>query len=522
MVQGSNVEIQQTNLSSSSEELLKWAKKDNGGISSFAELENPRQIHFQLDRALDLTHHPWLCFFSPQTVDLNIEQNCNEEEPENQLPTLLVLKSPAGVMWNIGQMFDSMKFLVSENYTMKKFVHMVMTGKDLPESKEGLLAEARSKEFAFVASYTEIPSAKSITLELERVCARQVTPVTEKPQMEDHSLESLMKGLITAWKPWRCLDSGIEIALAKDYLRATFENVIKVTKVTLEDRNCRAMDNATHFVLSSKLSECNTYLERDAVVKNQVSSQALRASNTYLVLCSAEVHLSDVSIFLPPQVPFECDLPEKVFLQLYHSPDFGSEPTTVVEVNKATYVQVQFRTTDQRAQLQIEDCSLQMADKASLQLLISNGNPLSYSAKILDSPRSTISRFSFTYKSGEEEQWAASPATLICKLHLYSEVRFPLHGDQYNETSLEMTIKTSSTPSHSLGIGTVLGITFGAFLIGVLLTAALWYIYSHTHIPGPMAKRQPVSENPPASESSSTNHSIGSTQSTPCSTSSMA
>ena len=26
----------------------------------------------------------------------------------------------------------------------------------------------------------------------------------------------------------------------------------------------------------------------------------------------------------------------------------------------------------------------------------------------------------------------------------------------------------------------VLGITFGAFLIGALLTAALWYIYSHT------------------------------------------
>lgn len=112
---------------------------------------------------------------------------------------------------------------------------------------------------------------------------------------------------------------------------------------------------------------------------------------------------------------------------------------------------------------------------------------------------------------------------------------------------------------------TVLGITFGAFLIGALLTAALWYIYSHTREyprppagstqgpstatwgspakpqrewgalagaltsplpppPGPPSKREPVVAvaAPASSESSSTNHSIGSTQSTPCSTSSMA
>lgn len=39
--------------------------------------------------------------------------------------------------------------------------------------------------------------------------------------------------------------------------------------------------------------------------------------------------------------------------------------------------------------------------------------------------------------------------------------------------SLGRTGKTLVLPA-------VLGITFGAFLIGALLTAALWYIYSHT------------------------------------------
>lgn len=38
----------------------------------------------------------------------------------------------------------------------------------------------------------------------------------------------------------------------------------------------------------------------------------------------------------------------------------------------------------------------------------------------------------------------------------------------------------SPPADRGLGLGAVLGITFGAFLIGALLTAGLWYIYSHT------------------------------------------
>uniref|UniRef100_A0A8C8S1E7 Transforming growth factor beta receptor 3 n=1 Tax=Pelusios castaneus TaxID=367368 RepID=A0A8C8S1E7_9SAUR len=63
---------------------------------------------------------------------------------------------------------------------------------------------------------------------------------------------------------------------------------------------------------------------------------------------------------------------------------------------------------------------------------------------------------------------------------------------------------------------TVVGIAFAAFVIGALLTGALWFIYSHT---GETAGRQQVPTSPPASENSSAAHSIGSTQSTPCSSS---
>lgn len=69
---------------------------------------------------------------------------------------------------------------------------------------------------------------------------------------------------------------------------------------------------------------------------------------------------------------------------------------------------------------------------------------------------------------------------------------------------------------HGLDTLTVMGIAFAAFVIGALLTGALWYIYSHT---GETARRQQVPTSPPASENSSAAHSIGSTQSTPCSSS---
>ncbi|XP_043984518.1 transforming growth factor beta receptor type 3 isoform X1 [Gambusia affinis] len=66
---------------------------------------------------------------------------------------------------------------------------------------------------------------------------------------------------------------------------------------------------------------------------------------------------------------------------------------------------------------------------------------------------------------------------------------------------------------------TVVLIAFAAFVIGALLTGALWFIYTHT---GGTARAQPVQKPQPVSENSSAAHSIGSTQSTPCSSSSTA
>ncbi|KAI1900581.1 hypothetical protein AGOR_G00051390 [Albula goreensis] len=66
----------------------------------------------------------------------------------------------------------------------------------------------------------------------------------------------------------------------------------------------------------------------------------------------------------------------------------------------------------------------------------------------------------------------------------------------------------------------VLGIAFGGFLIGILLTASLWIIHVRTGRPRFVSKRLPVPTNPGPCEDSSASPSIGSTKSTP--TSSMA
>lgn len=121
--------------------------------------------------------------------------------------------------------------------------------------------------------------------------------------------------------------------------------------------------------------------------------------------------------------------------------------------------------------------------------------------------------------------------------------------DQFclNETQVKRNLQviTSFIPNTNtcfeFGLSAVLGVAFGGFLIGVLLTGALWFIkirtgpagaldmrstaaelsvFSLSGCPCGLSKRQPVSARTSPSENSSANASIGSTQSTP--TSSMA
>lgn len=91
------------------------------------------------------------------------------------------------------------------------------------------------------------------------------------------------------------------------------------------------------------------------------------------------------------------------------------------------------------------------------------------------------------------------------------------HEGKLEDSSLPKPNVRQPPVFYGLDTLTVVGIAFAAFVIGALLTGALWFIYSRT---GETTGRQQVPTSPPASENSSAAHSIGSTQSTPCSSSS--
>ncbi|XP_070614899.1 endoglin [Erythrolamprus reginae] len=527
-----NHNITTTTLPNSSEQLLRWAKERYGGVSSFAELEDPQRILFQVGREPSanedcvlaqnfnaesylevevlshkvetcpnshkasgkVTHILWLQQSSSdermQTVEVNVKTVCKDGllEHKAEKPFALWLKGHPNTLWKMGQGFSFVQLMVSGKYSFATFG--VYNGTTLPDNKEELIQKAHNN--SFVASYTEIPSAKTISLEYKRICGSTVIATTPPPHRAEN-LTVKVHQIINFCKPWKCLDSSIEIVVLKMYLMALNT---PVDAITLKDPSCRARDNATHFVLNSILDKCSTQLEGGVHVKNQL-------------ILTLPVFPGKVT------VPFECDLPEKVSLQLYNSEDFNSPSNAVIQAHQVTYVEVSLRTAMKQFSLEMGDCFLRPRDNPT-QLLFQQRVFPSYSMATLKSPSPKTQRFSFIYKP-EEELWSIDSATLVCVVHLNTSN--DKHGSY--EGSLEVMLKNYNPGSHNEGlrISTVLGIAFGAFLIGVLLTGTLWYIYSHTRA---ITKTQPVSENPPASESSSTNHSLGSTQSTPCSTSSMA
>ncbi|RXM28708.1 Protein NDRG2 [Acipenser ruthenus] len=204
----------------------------------------------------------------------------------------------------------------------------------------------------------------------------------------------------------------------------------------------------------------------------------------------------------------------KTTMHLYLSPDYRSPSEGIVEVlsNKTIYAEVSTSLSMEGAELDIENCSLRARalgmELKSLDIKKETCNPKTCSSR----------RFSFTLKPVQEhhsQRW---------DLQCFTTVTFMSHliSREGVERGLKVIKAVSTLPPrefHGLELGAVLGIAFASFLIGACLTGALWFIHTHT---GSTVKRQPVPAIPPVSENSSANHSIGSTQSTPCSSSSMA
>ncbi|XP_039591825.1 transforming growth factor beta receptor type 3 [Polypterus senegalus] len=123
--------------------------------------------------------------------------------------------------------------------------------------------------------------------------------------------------------------------------------------------------------------------------------------------------------------------------------------------------------------------------------------------------------FGMIMKMMQHRKTSTKPLVMVSSIVKSTEASTSLPNR--NQDKAHATKKPSIV--HGLDTPTVVGIAFAAFVIGALLTGALWFIYART---GEATVHKQVPTSPPASENSSAAHSIGSTQSTPCSSSSTA
>ncbi|NWV59709.1 EGLN protein, partial [Malurus elegans] len=468
---------------SSEGQLLAWALSTYGGITSYSELRDPHRVQLRLGED---AHSPPEC--TPQehfNAVLHLEaevffhgvKGCSrsdaqstraahivhvQSEPSTPITEVnLSLSCPENSADNqilILQSKANFTWLLSSNCGIQLLVSGSYKLSLFPDLIPGSLLPDTEQDLiakAFEKNYSVIASYSAI-------------PASTRISLEIHRHETVKTAapttpLVITQPP----DLPHQVLLMLKpwkctdetmeivIIRSYLEPIKDVVNITLRDISCQAEKNATHFMLRSPLSHCGTSLEGRGYANNE------------LILS-----LAKDAVFRSVRVGFQCEIPRELFLRLFPTAAFEA-PQTELEINKEAFVQV-------------------------LPLCHPFGSSNPWSPKHLG---------------------ALSP----CRVHIspLSPQTLPPQNDTIFEKVLEVTVKDAGRPLNyrGLGLAAVLGITFGAFLIGALLTGGLWYIYSHTR---PISKLQPVSSTAPASESSSTNHSIGSTQSTPCSTSSMA
>lgn len=523
-------EVSTTVLSSvmSKKQILEWVAKKSA-ITSIATLDNPKSIVLQLgqvpkalpyclpeanqDMGLTLKWQPQAptqvqgCPLEgvtghkeayilrilpgagtrPQTVDVNVELSCESGDPD----AILILQGPPHVSWLIDANHN-MQFLTTGEYSIKIFPEKKIKGFDLPDTPQGLIGEARKLNASIVASFVELPLANEVWLRASSCDVRPQSspaPVLTTPPKVGCNPELLLSLI----KP-SCDDDLMTLELSKELVQTL---KCTITGLTFWDRSCQAEESDSHLVLRSTYSSCGM-----KVTEYDISN---------------EVIVSLLSGFPPLRKKVQCVKMDRFSVQLgfYLSPHFLQESSTI-KLGQQGFVQVSMSPSSSEVTVKLDSCHLDLGPERDMVELIQSRAAKGSCVSLLSPSPYGDPRFSFLF----HVYMVPTPTvgTLSCKVALQSN---PLSQGVSKTISMRLNIESPDLSCKGLDLSSVLGITFGAFLIGALLTAALWYIYSHTRAP---SKREPVVAvaAPASSESSSTNHSIGSTQSTPCSTSSMA
>uniref|UniRef100_A0A673JXU9 Uncharacterized LOC107715675 n=1 Tax=Sinocyclocheilus rhinocerous TaxID=307959 RepID=A0A673JXU9_9TELE len=240
---------------------------------------------------------------------------------------------------------------------------------------------------------------------------------------------------------------------------------------------------------------------------------------------------SSVPAEVKPTTPAPSSSLVPLQMQLFSSPDYmlPLDPSSKVQSDKRVYAEISSQSFGEFP-LSIKVSSCQVRSMAVVRDMLFKEE----ACYIKDCPK----RLSFSFKMLQDQP--SSSWDLECAVKLCYE-SFCTNETQVKRNFQVKPYIPNQNPCFEFGLSAVLGIAFGGFLIGVLLTGALWFIKIRTGhpvalgmrstaaelsvlsisgCPCGLTKRQPVPTHPSPSENSSANASIGSTQSTP--TSSMA
>ncbi|XP_073696069.1 endoglin isoform X2 [Garra rufa] len=220
-------------------------------------------------------------------------------------------------------------------------------------------------------------------------------------------------------------------------------------------------------------------------------------------------------------------------MQLFSSPDYRSplDPSSKVQSDKRLYAEISSENFGGNfLTIKVTSCLVRSMP------VVRNMPFKEETCYINNCPK----RLSFSFEMLQDLPSSSWDLECVVKL-CHDSLKFCTPETQVKRNVQVKPYIPNQNPCFEFGLSAVLGIAFGGFLIGVLLTGALWFIKIRTGhpvglgmrstaaelsvlsisgCPCGLTKRQPVPTHPSPSENSSANASIGSTQSTP--TSSMA
>uniref|UniRef100_A0A665WB02 ZP domain-containing protein n=1 Tax=Echeneis naucrates TaxID=173247 RepID=A0A665WB02_ECHNA len=532
-------------------------------------------------------------------VDVIVDLRPLEDDAPLHRDIVLLLKCTKSVNWVIkahrvlGKLDVVASNTVSVSSNAERLMFVTKTPKqDLPSGSQALIKWAERHGYSPVTSYTSTPVANHFNIRLREpdvVDPPESMLPPKLPILHDSSPHSAagtalrrsdrpflfpplsypwkneepeeQQGVLSVGLSVHCEDTRMVVSIEKESLQA---NGFIHANLTLQDPECKATVNATHYTLETPLTGCQTsvYPMQGSPMALHINSVSIRA---YIVVSKIDMHSknipADICLETLPRIvpgPARQPLNNMTFnMELYNTPSPNGpsrQAFYTVSQNQQVFVKITSNAADLDLGFTIISCFISPnsnANVASNYTLIETVCPTDDSVSIdpqrifpVPHTQTVTKGFSFTFNS----KFNMSLLFLHCEMSLCSKrsqnnQRLPpclqrsescdsLNADDI--VKMMMSSKTSTKPLvvvddldhpditdtlYVLDTPTVVGIAFAAFVIGALLTGALWFIYTHT---GGTPGTQQVQKSQPASENSSAGHSIGSTQSTPCSSSSTA